>query len=193
MCSGVLVVHHKHVWRRHVAPTLNGPRATGNGPSLSSPARTCAQARGDSRDGCAWGALLRARAVTPALLVETDNRDMVHSRLQKTGFAGAAAASALLIATWGTPAQADPGGGGAFKIVGASYTQELKFADCMRRHGEPGFPDPSSNGVFSLNGIDPNSPQYEGARKQTCGPGRPPRRGQGGRQVLAADKQGAPC
>jgi len=91
---------------------------------------------------------------------------MAHSRLGKAGFAGAlVAGSALLMATWGAPAQADPGGGGAFKIVGASYTKELRFANCMRRHGQPDFPDPSSNGVFSLNDIDPNSPQYHGAQK----------------------------
>ena len=92
---------------------------------------------------------------------------MAHSRLGKAGFAGAlVAGSALLMATWGAPAQADPGGGGAFKIVGASYTQELRFANCMRRHGQPDFPDPSSNGggvSFSLRGVDPNSPQFQRA------------------------------
>jgi hypothetical protein len=101
---------------------------------------------------------------------------MACSRSGKTGFAAAlAAGSALLMATWlmatwpmatwGAQAQADAGGGGAFKVVGASYTQELKFAGCMRQHGEPDFPDPSSDGVFSLNGVDPGSPEYQGAQK----------------------------
>ncbi len=55
--------------------------------------------------------------------------------------------------------------GGVFKFVGASYTQELKFAGCMRRHGEPNFPDPNGNGVFTVRGIDLNSSQYQRAQK----------------------------
>jgi hypothetical protein len=111
-------------------------------------------------------------AVRPALLAIADNRDMAYSRLRKSVFtrrvgltAALFASSALLVATWGVPAQADGGGGGAFKIVGASYAQELEFAGCMREHGEPDFPDPSTNGVFSLNGIDSNSPQYTAAQR----------------------------
>lgn len=42
--------------------------------------------------------------------------------------------------------------------------QTVKFVSCMRKHGEPGFPDPSANGTFQLNGgpnpIDPKSPQF---------------------------------
>jgi hypothetical protein len=96
----------------------------------------------------------------------TDNWPMAPSRLRKAGTAGLLfIGAAFLLATWAGPARADGGGGGAFKIVGATYTEELAFANCMRRHGEPDFPDPSSNGVFSLNGIDPNSPQYQTAQK----------------------------
>ncbi len=75
---------------------------------------------------------------------------MAQSTAWKAGFTAALfAGSVLLIAAWGDPAGADGGGtgGGVFKFVGASYTQELKFAGCMRRHGEPNFPDPNGNGV----------------------------------------------
>jgi len=72
--------------------------------------------------------------------------------------------SALLVAGSVAPAEADPGGGGGFKIVGATRAQEVEFASCMRHHGEPSFPDPSSNGVFSLFNIDPNAPQYQKAQ-----------------------------
>jgi hypothetical protein len=92
---------------------------------------------------------------------------MDHSRWRRrTAFTAAIfSGSAFLMSVWAVPAQADGGGGGAFKVVGASYAQELEFANCMRRHGEPNFPDPSSNGVFSLNGIDSRSPQYQEAQK----------------------------
>jgi hypothetical protein len=43
----------------------------------------------------------------------------------------------------------------------------VKFVACMRKHGEPDFPDPSSNGKFQLNGgpnpVDPNAPQFKTA------------------------------
>jgi hypothetical protein len=51
-------------------------------------------------------------------------------------------------------------------------TQQLKFAQCMRSHGVPNFPDPSSNpsgGQRSVTqyGINPNSPTFEAAN-QAC-------------------------
>jgi len=42
-------------------------------------------------------------------------------------------------------------------------TQLLKYAHCMRLHGILNFPDPTSNGMGSLNGIDMNSPQFTSA------------------------------
>jgi len=45
--------------------------------------------------------------------------------------------------------------------------QTVKFVNCMRKHGEPNFPDPNSNGTFVLSGgvnpIDPTSPQFKSA------------------------------
>lgn len=45
--------------------------------------------------------------------------------------------------------------------------QTVKFVNCMRKHGEPGFPDPLPNGTFQLNGgpspVDPNAPQFKTA------------------------------
>jgi hypothetical protein len=113
---------------------------------------------------------VEVQVLSPALVKAVlhdvaDDQGMAQSRSLKSALAGAlVAGSALLVAGWGAPAQADPGGGGAIKIMGASYSQELGFANCMRGHGEPNFPDPSSNGVFSLNGIDPNSSQYRQAQ-----------------------------
>ena len=79
---------------------------------------------------------------------------------RKTGLAGAlVASSALFRATWGAPALADPGARGAFKIVGASYSEELRFWSCMRRHAEPDFrfPHPSPNdGAPLKSGTAPN-------------------------------------
>ncbi|HTX01744.1 MAG TPA: hypothetical protein VMD59_23375 [Acidimicrobiales bacterium] len=49
----------------------------------------------------------------------------------------------------------------------------LEFAQCMRTHGEPGYPDPkfSAGGVTQSiekgSGIDPTSPQFQAAQR-TC-------------------------
>jgi hypothetical protein len=42
----------------------------------------------------------------------------------------------------------------------------LKFAQCMRSHGVPDFPDPTTGGVVHLGGgVDPSSPQFQSATK----------------------------
>ncbi len=46
--------------------------------------------------------------------------------------------------------------------------QLLKYANCMRTHGEANFPDPTVRPGqigFSLKGVDPNSPQFAAAQK----------------------------
>jgi len=45
-------------------------------------------------------------------------------------------------------------------------SQGLKFSECMRSHGEPGFPDPAANGSITLpSGMNPESPQFQNAEK----------------------------
>jgi hypothetical protein len=48
-------------------------------------------------------------------------------------------------------------------------TQKLKFAQCMRTHGVPSFPDPSSNGAFhiSIKTINTQLATYKKA-EQAC-------------------------
>jgi hypothetical protein len=48
--------------------------------------------------------------------------------------------------------------------------QMLKYAQCMRSHGVPKFPDPKAGGAMTLGtkaGVDPNTPQFQAAQK-TC-------------------------
>jgi hypothetical protein len=75
--------------------------------------------------------------------------------------AGVLAAAALLAAGCGSAA-----GGQA---TGSSvYQKALPFAQCMRSHGVPNYPDPLSNGNFGdISDSIQHSPQYAGA-KQTC-------------------------
>lgn len=42
----------------------------------------------------------------------------------------------------------------------------LKYTECMRSHGEPGFPEPNGQGVIKIiptGTMDPNSPQFHRA------------------------------
>src|SRR5215467_15051242 len=46
-------------------------------------------------------------------------------------------------------------GGGSGALVSAqqtNYQKALAFSQCMRAHGEPGFPDPQSNGSLLIDG-----------------------------------------
>jgi hypothetical protein len=66
-----------------------------------------------------------------------------------------------------------PLGGG----LASHYQQLVRFAECMRAHGEPDFPDPvqSGNGVQLRlnNNVDPRSPQFQAAQK-ACASYAPP-------------------
>lgn len=64
----------------------------------------------------------------------------------------------------------DNGGLPTSAQIAAETAKLLKYSQCMRAHGVPTFPDPTVRpGLFGfrLNGIDPNSPQFQAAQK-TC-------------------------
>lgn len=53
--------------------------------------------------------------------------------------------------------------------------ENLKFAQCMRTHGEPDFPDPSSAGGFTIpNTVDQNSSIFQAALHDCGGIPKPP-------------------
>lgn len=62
--------------------------------------------------------------------------------------------AAFAAACGGSPASAIPG------YVNGVPRTTLAFAQCMRAHGVPGFPDPGAAGQFNLAGINQNSPQF---------------------------------
>jgi hypothetical protein len=72
--------------------------------------------------------------------------------------------------------QKDLPGGGPKALTPAQQAQNLKelvkLASCMRKHGYPDFPDPTSEGNFDFtgsSGIDPSSTQFQTAM-QSCQP-----------------------
>ena len=73
-----------------------------------------------------------------------------------------------------------PGGSMDPAQQAAARALALKYAECMRAHGIPDFPDPDSQGNFdfavpkgSSSGLDPHNPRFQAAN-QAC------QRGNGG-------------
>jgi hypothetical protein len=83
------------------------------------------------------------------------------------------------------------GSSGKPNNAGVRASAGIKYADCMRSHGLPNFPDPSAGGAIQLSagsGINPASPAFQSAQKE-CGKllpgGGPPQRGTSETQKLA--------
>jgi hypothetical protein len=66
--------------------------------------------------------------------------------------------------------------------------QLLAFARCIRAHGVPSFPDPTSQGIALPTGFDLKSPQFHAAT-QACRR-LAPALGQGGGQTAAGSGGG---
>lgn len=72
----------------------------------------------------------------------------------------AAAGSALALAACGSSGSPGSGSTSSREATG------IKVADCMRAHGVPNFPDPSSGGSIQLpNGVNPQSPAFQSAQR----------------------------
>jgi hypothetical protein len=59
----------------------------------------------------------------------------------------------------------EPNGGAPQRAPSAQeLARAVSYAACMRSHGEPGFPDPNSRGVFVLGQrVNAEAPQFEAA------------------------------
>jgi len=94
----------------------------------------------------------------------------------------AATAALILAACGGGSPSAGAGSGGAgpsnrgsagdasslpIATAGAGHLQLVRFAACMRSHGEPNFPDPNPEDDFSNYGVNPNTPAFRTA-DQSC-------------------------
>jgi hypothetical protein len=83
----------------------------------------------------------------------------------------------MALAACGSSGKANHGAGSNGSALG------IKFAVCMRSHGVPNFPDPSSGGgihISSSSGINPQSPGFQAAQN-ACSkllPGGGPGKGQ---------------
>jgi len=56
-----------------------------------------------------------------------------------------------------------PGGEQAPALSARKLAAEVKWAQCMRSHGLPGFPDPNAQGAFDSSRFDDSSPAFQTA------------------------------
>jgi hypothetical protein len=56
-----------------------------------------------------------------------------------------------------------PGGQQAPTMSAQQIAAEVKWAQCLRSHGVPGFPDPNSEGAIDSAKFDPTSPAFQKA------------------------------
>ena len=78
-------------------------------------------------------------------------------------------AAALAAAVAGIALLAAACGGGSPAVAGqTAYQKDLAYSQCMRAHGEAGFPDPQPNGAILITSKDhlaQGSPQFAAANK----------------------------
>src|ERR1022692_191984 len=81
--------------------------------------------------------------------------------------AGPVAAAFVLVGVLAAACGGGPASPGAAH-TGSQTSELLLFSACIRAHGVPNFPDPRPAGGFArsaLNGINPQSPQFQAAEK----------------------------
>jgi hypothetical protein len=90
------------------------------------------------------------------------NHKMVTVQIRWPGIAAAAiTAAAVLMAGCSSSPPSPANNGGKTR-----HQQAVAYAQCIRSHGYPSFPDPNSQGIFPNNGnLDLTSPQYKAAAK----------------------------
>jgi hypothetical protein len=88
----------------------------------------------------------------------TSSQDRARRRV--TVLAAVLAGPALLAAGCSSPSPASASDNGGK----TRYQQAVAYAQCIRQHGDPSFPDPTSSGSFPNTGnLDLSSPQYTAA------------------------------
>jgi hypothetical protein len=104
----------------------------------------------------------------PSRLYGLTLREWPRPRLRRTAMVTGALVGLVVMAA-GCGGSWNPGVAHLGKSSGGSREKGWEaFARCMRAHGEPSFPDPSSKGGFDLSGVDQNSPQFQSAAGGAC-------------------------
>jgi hypothetical protein len=99
----------------------------------------------------------------------TGGRGRWRKRPRRSCVLAITAGIALVTAACGSGAPSSSPSAGSSQAGGSTnYQKDLAYAQCMRSHGVPGFPDPTSNGNFVNTGqFNSDSSQFHSAQA-TC-------------------------
>jgi hypothetical protein len=88
---------------------------------------------------------------------------------QKAAILGVALAGLALAVVACSDSSSTTGGEAGTSSGSSAYQAAVRYASCMRSHGESSFPDPNSQGKFIFSGtsLDQSSSQYQSAN-QSC-------------------------
>lgn len=136
--------------------------SSGSDPAPSSGAS--AQPSSANESGIAFAACMRANGVPnfPDSAISDNN-----GRLEVNMPSGIDTNSSQFQSAMQTCRKDLPNGGSGNGSSSGSNTQAvIKFANCMRSHGVPNFPEPNAQGqelITGSSGVNPNSPQFQSA------------------------------
>ena len=149
------------------AAVVAGITTACSSPSSSSPSRASGQASGQaspSGDPVAFSACMRSHGV-PHFPDPTANGGLSIQVQPGSGVDPNSQAYQAAFRSCRSLLPAGKAAGGS--ISPAVRAQILRYAACIRAHGEPNYPDPTFSGgavnFGDLSGIDTNSPQYQSA------------------------------
>jgi hypothetical protein len=156
------------------------------GSTASSTGRAAARVSGP-KSAVAYAACMRSHGVPGFPDPGTNGRFSLGSSIDPSSpqFQAAQKACQSLLPTGGSSLATQAASG---SISPEKQRQLLQFARCMRSHGVPSFPDPTSQGIALSSSVDPKSPQFQAAT-QACRQ-LAPALGQGGAQTSVAGSGG---
>jgi hypothetical protein len=139
--------------------------ACSGGSDPASPSAAAAQPSSASQSGIAFAACMRANGVPnfPDSAVSDSN-----GRVMMDIPSGLDTNSSRFQSALTTCRKDLPNGGtsGSGSSSGSNTQAVIKFANCMRSHGVPNFPEPNAQGqelITGSSGVNPNSPQFQSA------------------------------
>jgi len=139
------------------------------GSTTSKPTARGASPAGDAANPLAYSRCMRSHGVSNFPDPDSQGRILITSGVSNGKKTGVDVNSPQFKTAQKACQALQPGGG---KPVGAGQASKaaLKFAQCMRAHGVPSFPDPEPGKPITLGkkaGVDVNSPAFKSA-EQTC-------------------------
>jgi hypothetical protein len=141
----------------------SSPSVARVGSTVASNGRAAAPLRGP-KSAVAFAACMRSHGVPEFPDPASDGHTSLGNGIDPSSpqFQAAQKACQSLLPSGGSSLSTQSASGG---ISPAKQAELLRFARCMRGHGVPNYPDPTSQGIALSQSVDPKSPQFQAATR----------------------------